>query len=95
MKTYQLIIFLTIVLLVYTLVNLYIFNRGLQSFSQNGLLKTSYKVLFIILVLSYILARFLERAYPSVMADIFMWVGSFWLAAMFYFFLNLFWQIML
>jgi uncharacterized protein len=87
MKTYQLIIFLAIVLLVYTLVNLYIFNRGLQSFSQNGVLKTSYKVLFIFLVLSYIFARFLERAYPSVMADVLMWIGSFWLAAMFYFFL--------
>ncbi len=87
MKTYQIIIFLTVVLLVYTLVNLYIFNRGLQSFANAGTIKTSYKVLFVFLALSYILARFLERLYPSVMADVFMWIGSFWLAAMFYFFL--------
>ncbi len=87
MKTYQIIIFLTVVLLVYTLVNLYIFNRGLQSFANAGTIKTSYKVLFVFLALSYILARFLERLYPSVMSDVFMWIGSFWLAAMFYFFL--------
>jgi predicted MPP superfamily phosphohydrolase len=90
MKTYQLLVFLTVVLLVYTLVNLYVFNRGLQSFTGNSPTKTVYKILFLVLVSSYILARIFERVYPSVMSDVLMWIGSFWLAAMMYFFLIVF-----
>ncbi len=87
MKTYQLVVFLSVVFIVYALVNLYIFTRGIQSFTPGSKFKTAFIILFLGLSSSYILARFLERAYPSVLADIFMWIGSFWLAIMLYFFL--------
>ncbi|MCD4684112.1 MAG: metallophosphoesterase [Bacteroidales bacterium] len=40
--------------------------------------------MFIFLASSYIIARFLERLWLSSVSDIFMWIGSFWLAAFFY-----------
>ena len=87
MKTYQLVVFLAVVLIIYTLVNFYIFTRGIQTFVNGSAIKTGYIILFIVFFLSYILARILEKIYPSALADVFMWIGSFWLAAMFYFFL--------
>lgn len=80
-------IFLMIVLIVHSLVNLYIFTRGWQSLSMFPAVRPYFLVLFIILFLSYILARVAEPyiGYPA--ANVFNWIGSFWFAAMLYFFL--------
>lgn len=83
MKKSQFIVFLTIVLSVYTLVNYYIYITGLNSLPPG--LKTVYSFIFLFLFLSYIAGRFLERKFLNSLSAFFVWVGSFWLAAMVYF----------
>jgi len=73
----------------YGLVNLYIFVRGWQAISQGSPLRTFYVPIFLILSLSFIGGRLLENLYLSWVSDLFVWTGSFWLAAMLYFFLAL------
>ena len=74
----------------YGLVNLYIFLRGWQAISQgSSLLRTFYVPIFLILSLSFIGGRLLENVWLSWVSDLFVWMGSFWLAAMLYFFLAL------
>jgi len=86
MKSYSMIVFFSIVLAVHTLVNLYIFLRGWQSLSLFPAIRPYYAALFFILFSSYILARVLERYIGYSVAGVFNWIGSFWFAAMLYFF---------
>ncbi len=87
MKTSSFIIFLSIVLLVYGSLNYYIFIRGWQAIPRISLLRTNYLILFLILSSSFFAGRILERYYPSIFSDILVWIGSFWLGAILYFFL--------
>jgi hypothetical protein len=73
----------------YGLVNLYIFVRGWQTLSQGSYLRTFYVPIFLILSLSFIGGRLLENLWLSWASELLVWVGSFWLAAMLYFFLAL------
>lgn len=84
MRNIQFIIFFSIVLTVYGLLSFYIYNKGLQVFPQGTTARTYYKIIFLFLSVSYIIARFLERIWLSTISDIFTWIGSFWLAAFFY-----------
>ena len=80
-------IFFGIVFSIYGLINFYILRRGLSVIPE------SYKTLFIVtgifVVISFIAGRFLERVWISFFSDFMIWVGSFWIAFMFYFFLSL------
>jgi len=87
MKTSSFIVFFSIVLIVYGLLNYYIFIRGWQVIPRISLLRTNYIILFLILSLSFFAGRILERYYSSIISDIFVWIGSFWLGAILYFFL--------
>jgi hypothetical protein len=87
MKTINFIIFFSIVLAIYGSVNFYIFIRGWHAIPQGSRFRIAYLGLFLFLSLSYIIGRFLEKIYLSLVSDIFVWIGSFWLAMMFYFFL--------
>ncbi len=87
MRILQFVIFFSIVLTVYSLVNYYIFSRGLRAFPSGNPLRIWYIVGFILLASSFILGRILEKVYLSHLSDLFTWAGSFWLAAMLYFFL--------
>ncbi len=87
MKTVQFLIFFSIFFSVYFLVNYYIYIRGLQAFILSPLLKSIYVKLFIILALSYIAGRILERITVCRIADLLTWIGSYWLALMIYFLL--------
>ena len=87
MKTHAMGIFFTLVLIVHFLVNFYIFIRGWQSLSIFPAIRPWYLALFVVLFLSYILARVLERYIGYSAASVFNWIGSFWFAAMLYFFL--------
>lgn len=80
-------IFFTIVLLVYSLFNYYIFIRGFQAIQAGSALRTWYVVLFLFLAASYVAGRFLERVWLSPVSDVLVWTGSLWLGAMVYFFL--------
>ncbi len=87
MRLMQFIIFFGIVLTVYTLLNYYIFSRGLRTFEPGSTLRTFYIVGFWALAATFILGRVLEKIYLSHLSDFFTWTGSFWLAAMLYLFL--------
>jgi uncharacterized protein len=87
MKTSAFVIFFLIVLTIYGLVNTYIFVRGLQALPAGSTLRAWFIPVFWFLVVSYVLARFLERVTPGILTDTLTWIGSFWLAAMVYFLL--------
>ncbi len=87
MRLIQFAVFFSIVLTIYSLVNYYIFSRGLRTFEQGTLLRTFFISGFWLLVSTFILGRVLEKVYLSHLSDLFTWLGSFWLAAMLYLFL--------
>jgi predicted MPP superfamily phosphohydrolase len=87
MRNIQFIIFFSIVIAIFTLLNLYIYSKGILAFPQGTAARLWFRGIFIFLAASYPLARFLERVWLSPVSDIFTWIGSFWLAAFFYFFL--------
>ncbi len=81
-------IFFSIVFVVYFSVNYYIFIRGLQAIKPGSPLKTYYIIIYVVLALSFWVGRITENYFPSVFTDILVWVGSFWLAFMLYFFIT-------
>ncbi len=81
------IIFFFIVLTVYALVNYYIFIRGMQSLPQEGTARSVFVWLFWFLAATYVFGRILENICLGTASDVLVWTGSFWLAAMLYFFL--------
>ena len=83
------IIFLTIVLTVYSLANYYIFRRGFQALPDDKWFRIGFVVIFFIFVLSYVIGRILERYDTAGIAEFFTCLGSFWLGAMLYFILSL------
>jgi len=85
MKSYQFLIFFSIVLLIYSLVNYYIFIRGFHALPAGMSFRKWYSWIFFFLSSSYIIGRFLERAWISAPSSFFTFVGSFWLALMAYF----------
>lgn len=87
MRQVQFLIFFSVVLTFYGLINFYIFNRGLKTFEPGTSLRTVYIVTFWFIAIAYIVGRVLEKFYLSTLSDAFTWIGSFWLAAMVYLFL--------
>lgn len=87
LKTGAFILFFTIVLVVYGLVNSYIFTRGLQAIPVGSSWRPWYIAGFWFVASTFILARILERAYPCGFTGVITWIGSFWLAFMLYFIL--------
>lgn len=87
MRNFQFIIFFATVITIYGLLSLYVYSKGLQVFPQGTAARQYYKIVFLFLSVSYIIARILERIWLSPVSDIFTWIGSFWLAAFFYFLL--------
>jgi predicted MPP superfamily phosphohydrolase len=63
--------------------------RGWEVIPENAYVRFGYAVLYSILFLSFVVGRFLERAALSWFSDVLVWIGSFWLGAMVYFFLIL------
>jgi predicted MPP superfamily phosphohydrolase len=89
MRPIQLIVFLSVVIGVYSAINYYIFSRGLIAIPTDSPFRPWYPWIYLFLAISYILARFLERIWLSPVSDAFTWIGSFWLALMIYFLLAL------
>jgi predicted MPP superfamily phosphohydrolase len=82
MKLQQAVIFFGIVIIVYGLVNYYIYRRVVPIVPDN--LKLIFSIIFIAVVISYIAGRFLENYWVWYVSDLLVWVGSFWIAIMFY-----------
>ena len=85
----QIIIFFSVFFSLYGLVNYYIFIRGFQALQYYPDFRPIYIVLFLLIALSYIIGRFLERRYLSLLSDIFIWIGSFWFAFILYFLIGI------
>lgn len=78
-------IFFLVVFAVYAGVNSYIFLRGWQAIGEASSLRAWYVALFALCSLSFIIGRVLENFWISAVSDLFVWIGSFWLAALAYF----------
>ena len=85
MRSVQFLIFFSIVILIYSLVNYYIYIRGMQALPEGMAFKSWYPWIFLFLSASYIIGRFLERVWISPVSTFFTFAGSFWLAFMIYF----------
>lgn len=83
------VIFFSIFFSVYGVVNFYIGKRGWDVFPAGSTARYYYLVAFLIVSLSFIGARFLERAFLCPFTSTLVWIGSFWIAAMVYFFFSL------
>ncbi|MDT8402919.1 MAG: metallophosphoesterase, partial [Bacteroidales bacterium] len=83
MRSRDIIIFFSAVFIIYSGANIFLYFRGLEAIS--GLMDRGlYTILFILISLSFIAGRILERSYSSVTADILSITGGFWLSFMFY-----------
>ena len=87
MRTANFVIFFGIFFSIYGLLNFYIFFRGWQSIPQGSTLRSAYAILFWIVAVSFIAGRMLERIWASALSNLLIWMGSFWIAAMLYFFI--------
>ena len=85
----QIIIFFSVFFSLYGLINYYIFIRGFQGLEYVSELRPIYIAVFLFVSLSYIIGRFLEYRYLSLLSDIFIWIGSFWFAFILYFLLSI------
>lgn len=85
MRTLAFVIFFSIVIVLYGLINTYIYLRGLQALPHPSVLRSWFSVVFWFLAASYFAARLLERLSASWLTDALIWIGSFWLGAMAYF----------
>ena len=89
MKPIQLIVFLSIVIGVYSAANYFIYSRGMAALPPGSPVRNWFPWVFLFLSSSYIVARFLERIWISPVSDAFTWIGSYWLGIMIYLLLSL------
>ncbi len=87
MKFWSFLIFISIVLLVYLSVNYYIFIRGLQAIPKGSQFRTLYIVLFILTASTFWIGRILETQMLNWFTEALVWIGSFRLAFILYYFL--------
>jgi uncharacterized protein len=89
MRTLSYIIFFGTVFIIAFLVNYYIYIRGWQALPAGSRSRGIFTVVFFFLALSYLAGRIIENFWIGQPATFLIWVGSFWLAAMLYFFMIL------
>jgi uncharacterized protein len=81
------IIFLSVFLGVFTLVNYYIYTRGYNCLPDSSVARTVYNSAFGFFFLSFIFGKILERTHIFRLSRPVSWISSFWLGAMLYFFI--------
>jgi predicted MPP superfamily phosphohydrolase len=87
MRSLTFLIFFSIVLLIYSSVNYYLYVRGLQVFSISQPMRRWYIVIFWTIVSAFIVGSVLERTANSAFSEWIYRIGSFWLAFMLYLFI--------
>jgi len=87
MKKSAVAVFFTVFFSLYGLINAHILFTGLRVLPPVPGLTAVYVIGFLLLASSFIVGRFLERRWLSSVSTAFVWIGSFWLAAMLYFIL--------
>jgi len=80
-------IFLTVVLTVYILANLYIYLKGHRALAGAGLPIAAYMAVFILLASAFMFGKILEYRHSSVFTDVLNVIGGFWMGFMLYAFL--------
>ena len=80
-------VFFSIVIVIYSLANIYLFYKGLNAIPLLKNNRLIYAVSFFVLAALFIAAKVLESKHSSVITDIFNIFGGFWLAFMLYGFL--------
>jgi predicted MPP superfamily phosphohydrolase len=96
MKKYQMLVFFSVVLTIYSLANIYLFFKGYNAFPLLKNNRLLYSIAFFLLSVIFIAAKILESRHSSVLSDALNIVGGFWLAFMLYgFFLFLISDILL
>jgi hypothetical protein len=84
MRSLSFLIFFSIVMLIYTSANYYLYVRGLQAFSFNQPLKRWYVFIFWTVAFLFIAGSILERTATSSFSEWIYRIGSFWIAYMLY-----------
>jgi len=84
MKNSMFLIFFSIVLFIYAVINFYIFRRGWAALQDAGIYRTVFLYMFIFLVLCYPLGRLLEQVFRNSFTDFLIISGSFYLGIMVY-----------
>lgn len=87
MKRTQIISFISIVLVLLFFANYYVYMHGWNVLPRNSIYRTLYFISFIILSFSFPFGRIFERYWHSKIIYYISKIGSFWLAALLYFFL--------
>ncbi|HUX59625.1 MAG TPA: metallophosphoesterase [Bacteroidales bacterium] len=87
MKKHQMVIFFSIVLVIYSLINIYIFFKGYKALPVLQDHRLIFSITFCLLAVIFIVAKILESRHSSIISDILNIIGGFWLAFMFYGFL--------
>ena len=85
MRRISFIIFFTVALTVYGLINFYVMLRGWELLSFHPSVRVWALIAAVILAASFILGRILERIRLTWFSTMLVWLGSFWLAGMTYF----------
>ncbi len=89
MKNYGFIIFFSIVLVLYALINYYIIRRGFSVIPQGSSLRMWLIIGVSFLAVAFLAGRFLERVSVNWFTATLIWAGSFWLGIMVYLLLQL------
>ncbi len=84
MKSYQFLVFFSVILAIHLLVNYYIYSRGVAGLEASPKLQLAFKWTMLILTASYLLGRFLEKVWYNPIPITFHWIGAFWFAGMLY-----------
>jgi len=83
-RTQSFIVFFSIILLLYGLLNIYVFLRGLQAIPHASPWRIWFTVIFWSVAAMYIAARLLEKFLPVQIDTLLIWGGSIWLGTMAY-----------
>lgn len=87
MKNHQLLLFFSIVLTIYSLLNIYIYFKGYNAIPVLQKNRHFYSLVFFLLAVLFIAAKILESIHSSFFSDVLNILGGFWLAFIFYAFL--------
>jgi predicted MPP superfamily phosphohydrolase len=72
-------IFFSIVLTVYGLINFYVYIRGLSAIPMDSGFRAWYLPLFLFFAVSYFAGQILETYWPTTLSDVLSWIGAIWL----------------
>lgn len=82
-------LFFVIFIVLYSILNYYIYARGLEAISIIPHVKIIYTALFLFFALAYVFAKVFEKKLPAGIYEFFSFTGSFWFAAILYFILSI------